>query len=307
MLVLTEAELAGLGITTRDAVASIEALIRAQAEGRAWSAPKSAIRTQDGRYMMTTLSAADDPPVMCVKSLIANPENPARGLEQLNSQITVLDSQTGVPAAVMGGNWITAIRTAALSAVAAKRLADPDARVAAFVGCGAQGHAHLTALADLFPLREVRAVGRGKANIQSLCRAAEARGLSARGDLAPEAALRDADIVVSAITLNPSIEPFLDPSWLKPGAFAAITDVLLPWRRDHLAAFDQIVIDDWQQDRALDEGLVPPDLVTTDLKGLVLEGAPTAAGPTAFIFRGLPLGDLAVAALAYERARAGSR
>ena len=69
----------------------------------------------------------------------------------------LLDSQTGLPLAVIDGNWVTARRTAGLSAVAAKRLARPDSASIAFIDCGVQARNHLDAFCDIFPLREVRA------------------------------------------------------------------------------------------------------------------------------------------------------
>jgi ornithine cyclodeaminase/alanine dehydrogenase len=64
-----------------------------------------------------------------------NPRNRERGLPDINAAVTLLDSDTGLPLAIIDGNWVTAVRTAGLSAVAAKRLARPDASIAAFIGC----------------------------------------------------------------------------------------------------------------------------------------------------------------------------
>ncbi|SEQ84140.1 ornithine cyclodeaminase/alanine dehydrogenase [Nitrosomonas sp. Nm51] len=70
---------------------------------------------------------------------------------------------------MLDGGWVTAARTAGLSAVAAKRLAKIDSSVAAFIGCGVQARSHLKVFADLFPLTEIRAFGRGAENRDKLC------------------------------------------------------------------------------------------------------------------------------------------
>src|SRR5262249_9813587 len=127
----------------------------------------------DGRYMMAALAAADDPPLLAVKSIVLNPRNPDRGLPAINGLVTMLDSETGLPVAILDANWITEVRTAGLSAIAARRMARTDSSVAAFIGSGVQARSHLRAFADLFPLREVRVFGRGQANIDALCQAAE--------------------------------------------------------------------------------------------------------------------------------------
>jgi len=302
---LSEEALAGLGITTSEVVESIEVLIRGCARATVWSAPKAVILPEDGRYMMAALAAADDPALLAVKTVVLNPRNPDRGLPQINGLVTMLDSCTGLPAAILDGNWITAVRTAGLSAVAAKYMARPDSSVVAFVGAGVQARSHLAAFADMYPLKEIRVFGRGQENSDRLCRAANALGKSAVVCASGEDAVRGADLIVSSVTYSATLEPFLEADWLKPGSFAAITDLAAPWNKDSFAAFGRIVIDDLQQEAALPNKLTPPDLVTGDLAGLVLgkfEGREQDDERSAFIFRGHALGDLALSALAYRKA-----
>ena len=120
---LSETALAGLGITTGEVVESIETAIAGSARSTVWSAPKAVIQPGDGRYMMAALAATDDPALLAVKTVVLNPRNTERGLPQINGLVTMLDSDTGLPAAILDGNWITAVRTAGLSAVAARRMA----------------------------------------------------------------------------------------------------------------------------------------------------------------------------------------
>lgn len=304
---LSEEDLAALHITARDAVALIERLIRGRAAPTVWSAPKASIAVPDDRFVMSTLAIADDPPYVAVKSLLLNPRNPARGQPLMNSIVTLQDSETGLPCAVLDGNWVTAVRTAALSAVAARHMARTDARTIAFVGCGLQARSHLGAFAEFFPLERIKAFGRGRANIDALCEAAADRGLAAEVATNIEDALAEADLVVSSITRKPGLEPFVDATHLRPGAFAAVTDLAAPWRPASLTAFDRIVIDDLAQEAVMKDKLVSPELVTGDLAGLVLDEIPGRRGDderTAFICRGYALGDFALAALAYDKWKA---
>jgi ornithine cyclodeaminase/alanine dehydrogenase len=261
----------------------------------------------DERYIMATLAVADEPRVVATKSLVLNPRNRGRGLAAINSLVTLLDSETGLPLAVVDGNWVTAGRTAGLSAVAAKRLARPESSSVAFIGCGVQARSHLDVFCDLFPLREIRAFGRGAANRDALCWAAQARGLTAIASETARDAISDADIVVTTITLVPDIKPFLDACWLRPGAFVTMTDLALPWHPAGMAAFARIVIDDLEQEAKMSKPMVARELVAGDLAGLVcgdLPGRTSAEELTAFVFRGIALGDLALAGLAYRRAKA---
>ena len=292
-------------LTPQEIALRIEHLLLGRKRQQVWNAPKAVITPPDGRYMMATLAAADDPPFLAVKALVLNPDNPKHGLASINSLVTLLDSRSGLPLAVIDGNWVTAVRTAGLSAVAAKRLARPDASVAAFIGCGVQAHSHLQALAALFPLKRIHVFGRGTGSRDAFCRSVEKMGLMAAASQTAQEALRDADVIVTSVTLSPQLVPFLDARWLKPGAFVTMTDLAAPWLAESMAAFDRIIVDDLEQEASMPKPLVDPALVRGDLTGLVTgdaAGRCAADERAAFVFRGLALGDLAVAGLAYQRA-----
>lgn len=306
--ILSEDDLAALGIVTDDVVGAIEEQIRLAASDRTWSAPKAVIQPGDGRYMMAALAATDEPAVLAVKTVVLNPENPAAGLAQINGLVTLLDSRTGLPAAIMDGNWITGIRTAGLSALAAKRLARKDASVIGFVGAGVQARSHLDAFADLFPLEAVKIFGRGRANIDLLGERAAARGLDVTVVDSGIDAVRESDLIVTSLTLTAQIEPFIDASQLKPGSFAAVTDLGVPWRDETLGAIDRLIIDDMAQEKALPNKIAPSEHIKGDLAQLVLgnvDGRSSDEERNAFFFRGHALGDLALAALAYRKAGLG--
>ncbi|MEM7216152.1 MAG: ornithine cyclodeaminase family protein [Pseudomonadota bacterium] len=301
---LSDNVLSNLGITTADVISTIESFIAGSANGTVWSAPKAVILPPDGRYMMAALAAADNPALLTVKTVVLNPRNPDHGLPQINGLVTMLDSETGLPVAIIDGNWITAVRTAGLSAVAAKHMANPDSSIAAFVGCGVQARSHLQAFADIFPLREIKIYGRGQENIDNMCHFAGQLGLSSQVYQSGEEAITNSDLVVSSVTATGNFEPFLDASILSPGCFAAITDLAVPWHKNSFAAFDQITIDDMEQEATLPNKLANPTHVTGDLSELVLgnfKGRNKSEERTAFIFRGHALGDLALSALAYQR------
>ena len=304
-LFLPDATLDGLGLSPADVADAIESALVAKADGRLHTSPKSAILPGGGRYMMSTLAVGDDGFVV-VKQVSVCPENPGRGLPAINGAIMVLDAGTGKLRAVVGANWITAVRTAALSAVAARRLADPASETVAFVGTGVQAHSHLAAFAGMFPLKRIRAVGRGKANLERLCQSARDMGLDAEACDSAEDALRGADLVVTSVTLDYTIPPFLDARWLKPTAFAAITDLCIPWLPDAMTAFGTVIIDDRVQEAENDKPMLPYERIAGDLTELVSGRTPppVPGKPSAFAFRGIALGDYAAAVLAVTRAEA---
>jgi len=301
VLYLPDDALEAMDIAPADIADAIEAALLDKSQGRLHVAPKSALLPGGGRYMMSTLAVGD---VTVVKQVTVSPDNPSRDLPAINGAILVLDGETGLLKAVMGANWITAHRTAALSAVAARRLADPEASTIAFVGCGVQARSHLRALSALFPLKTVLAVGRTQATVDGFLDHAKALGFDAEAAESAQDALRAADIVVSSITLNYETEPFLSASWLKPNAFAAITDLCIPWGPASMDRFGTVVVDDMEQERTSEKPMLDPKLIAGDLTDLVTGkiGTPLHDRPTAFALRGIALGDYAAAALALRQA-----
>ncbi|TGT33292.1 ornithine cyclodeaminase family protein, partial [Mesorhizobium sp. M8A.F.Ca.ET.165.01.1.1] len=89
--------------------------------------------------------------------------------------------------------------------------------------------------------------------------------------------------------------------------FATMTDLALPWLPETMVTFDRIVIDDLVQEAQMSKPMVRPELVAGDLSGLVggdVPGRQSASERTAFTFRGMAVGDLALAGLAFARAKA---
>ena len=303
--ILSDADLARLDIPVDEIVVAIETAIAGEFAGEILTTPKSALLPGDGRYMMTTLATGDDPNLTVVKSVMVSPRNPGKDRPGIDGAILVQDSETGQLLAVMQAGWVAAMRTAGLSGVAARRLANPNATRLAFVGTGVQARSHLEIFAAMFPLTEITCYGRGQNNIDRLCTKARNMGLKARACETPRATVADADLIVSSVTLTHGIDPFVDARWLKTGAFAAITDQALPWVTDSMDTFDTIYIDDAAQERTSPKKLVSPDLVTGDLKDLVCGPSRLAFSETArraFIFRGVAVGDFALVRLAWQKA-----
>lgn len=296
--ILSASDLDALGLATADVIAAIEEALGLQEGGRLRTAPKAYIEPGDGRLALAMLAVDDG--VMVVKAVIANAANKEKGLPAVLGSVLVLDGQTGAPLALLDGPWITAIRTAGLSAVAAKRLARPDSTSLGLIGCGVQAHSHLAAFADMFPLRRVLVAGRGAANRDRVMADVRGRGLEAVA-VDADAALA-ADIVVTSVDLNAA--PFLDARKLRAGAFVSLVDLAVPWLPEGLGGFERIVIDDVRQERTVAKPMVPLDRVSGDLGDLVagrIASRRNDAERIGFAFRGIALGDIALARLVWRR------
>jgi len=124
--------------------------------------------------------------------------------------IVVCDEDNGTPVAIIDGTSITALRTAASAAVAADLLARPDSTVLAIIGAGVQGHAHLSAFADLRPWSSVRVASRSRGS---------AMALAARHPSAVVASFQEAVRGADVICLTTDADhPVIEPQWVSAGA-----------------------------------------------------------------------------------------
>jgi ornithine cyclodeaminase len=252
-----------------------------------------------------------------LKVVCIMPGNPARGLDAHQGIVTLFDGQTGQPTAILDASAITEIRTAAVTAVATRVLARPDARILAILGAGTQARAHLRALARVREFERIRVYSPTEAHARSLVEQAEDMGAELSIAASAQDALADADVVVTATS---SREPVLRRDWLKPGAHLNAVGASTPRAREldtATVAASALFCDSRESLRneagefrlAIAEGLIPgEDHVRAEL-GEVLAGAAPgrldAGELTLFRSLGLAIEDLAAAQSAVAAAVAG--
>jgi ornithine cyclodeaminase/alanine dehydrogenase-like protein (mu-crystallin family) len=139
------------------------------------------------------------------------PGNHQHGLPSHQALIALFDEETGRPLALMDGTHITAVRTAAGSALSARLLARPEPSVLAILGAGVQGHSHLQAVLGVASFHEVRVASRSPDHALALASVSP----RARAMRSFEEAVRGADVVCCC---TDSATPVLDFSWLSAGA-----------------------------------------------------------------------------------------
>lgn len=309
LLYLSRAEVKALGITPREAREAVIAAFRDHGRGLNRSLPKTSLDLGPGHgfQAMTAASRADD--VATLKWVAMAPVAPGSTVPGINALICVSDYDSGLPLAVLDGDEITLVRTAAMSAAAASRLAPAEARTIGFVGCGLQAHAHLDAFLDLMPgLSTVLAMSRSRSSAEGLAAAAAERGLAANVMDDADALLAASDIVISMVPGAPGLVPFLDARRLPASSFASAVDIGRSWIPEALPAFDLLATDSLAQSKApYDVRSQPVETVRfqTDLAALSAEAAvPSGPRRAMFCFRGSALADLAMASLVLRKARA---
>lgn len=282
---------------------------RLHADDRTIVKPKLMLPVEPGHFFQSLCAASSQLGFAAHKWVGVSGRNAGSGIPVVNSLVVLSDFGSGVPVAILEGNGLTAMRTAALSALAASVLARPDSRTIGFVGCGRQAEAHLQAFRDLLPgLETAVCVSGGTASAERFAAMAREHGLAADVAADPDAALA-CDVVVTSVRHGAGLRPFLDANRLRPGSFVAAVDLGASWHPDTLRALDIVATDDRAQaeEPSTRSRLAFAGRFDRDLAELV-SGA--AAGRTAesertlFLFPGFALADLAVAAALVEAATA---
>jgi ornithine cyclodeaminase/alanine dehydrogenase-like protein (mu-crystallin family) len=183
-----------------------------------------------------------------IKWVAAYPENHKLGLPYVTGLVVLNDVETGLPYAVMDCTWITAYRTGAASAVAAKYLARADSEVIGILACGVQGRTNLLAMNALFPIKRVYAYDVSPAAQQHYVEEMQERlGIEVIGVNEPRKAVADSDIVITSGPIQKHPTPTIQKGWLKPGAFASAVDFDSYWYPEALAQLQKLVTDDLAQ------------------------------------------------------------
>src|SRR5256712_4497914 len=204
MLVLSRSDVEAL----LDLDELVGALARAHEElssGALSMPPRIAALAADG--LLGAMPAYSPSAGLGCKLVTLFPHNTDRPTHQ--AAIVLFDPDTGTPVALMDGTYITATRTAAAAALAARLLARPDARVLAILGSGAQARSHARAFAQVREWTQIRIAGRDRTKVEAL--AAE---LGATASESFEEAVRRADVVAAT---THSAEPVVRAEWVAPG------------------------------------------------------------------------------------------
>jgi ornithine cyclodeaminase/alanine dehydrogenase-like protein (mu-crystallin family) len=315
VVILTAAEVTALLPMPVCIEAMAEALSNLS-RGRAHQPLRLVFRPPAAAGLMAFMPAYDGggPSVFGLKAIGIFPGNASRQMDTHQGAVALFDGDTGELRALVNGAAITAIRTAAVSALATRLLSREDAGDLALVGSGTQARTHLEALACVRPLRRVRVASRDPEHARRFAKEMSGRGRTAVEAMASvEDAVRGADLVV---LVTDSAEPVLRREWLSAGAHVNAVGASLPDRREvdsATMAASRLFVDrresTWNEAGdyliPLAEGVIRPDHIQGEL-GEVLTGArPGRASSeeiTLFKSLGLAVEDLAAAAAACERA-----
>lgn len=308
-LVLTRSVLQSV-LTPEDCLTSVEEAFRSYGEGRI-GAPKSlGLHAPAGTYHIKAAMAD----VFATKINANFPDNRTRhDLPTVQGVIVLMDLERGTPLAILDSAFITTLRTAAATAVAAKYLAREDASSLTVIGCGTQGRASLEALRLVRPIRVAYAYDVDGEAANRFAQAMRASlGIDVRATTSIDHSVAHSDIVVTCTTAR---APILEARHLHAGLFIAAVGADNPEKQELAPALlreSKVVADILDQaatmgdlHHAIEAGLLTREDVHGELADVICGRASgRETDDEAFVFdsTGTALQDVAVSSLAYARA-----
>ena len=309
LLYLSHQDVEAVGLSVAEIIEGLGAAFREKGDGRVEMPPKPGIHpgSEDNfiHAMPASIPALESAGLKWVSGF---PGNTQLGLPYIAGLLILNDFDTGLPLAVMDCSWITAMRTGAATALAAKFLARPDSSTAGFLACGVQARSNLEALKILYPITNVRAFDIDISAAQRFAAEMHDR-LEIEIEVVERAqdAVTGCDLIVTSGPILKTPHATILEGWMDEGAFASLVDFDSFWHPDAMRQADKVCTDDLDQfmyykDIGYFQGV--PE-VHADLGQLATgekPGRESATERTMAVNLGLAMSDMAVAPLIYRRA-----
>ena len=310
LLYLSRAEVEAVALDLPTIIQCLEEAFREKSQGRVEMPPKPGIHPGADNFIHAMPAYIPALRSAGIKWVAGFPGNAQRGLPYITGLIVLNDADTGLPYAMMDCTWITAYRTGAKTALAARYLARPDSQTAGILACGTQGRTNLLALATLFPLKRVYAYDIHPERVAAYTADMQAKlNIEVIGVSDPKQAVVNSDLVVTSGPIRLHPQPTIQADWLRPGAFASAVDYDSYWTGAALAQIDRLCTDDLAQFQYYRQGgyfqqTPDPYAELGELVAGLKPGRQNDQERTLAMNLGLAMDDMAVAPEVYRRARA---
>ena len=317
ILILDSAQIREL-LSMRDCIELMADALTALARDEVFQPLRTIIRPPHARGLLGLMSGyrTGEQGAFGLKAITVFPENPAQGKDAHQGAVMLFSRETGELLALMNASEITAIRTAAVSAVATRLLARDDAGRLAIVGAGVQARTHLAALALVRSIKDARVVARNFEHAVELVREVQPKvSFPIEAVRTNEEAVRGADLIVTATS---SLEPVINRDWISAGAHINAIGTHSPNSREidsGTMGAARIFVD--RRESALNEsgdyllaakaGVVTPDSILGEIGELLIgskQGRASQTEITLFKSLGLAIEDVACADYLYKKATA---
>ncbi len=311
MLVLSRHDLEDL-IDIRTVIDAVERGLVEHARGTVTMPPRHIISVGDKGTIYTMTAFLAGMRAAGVKVVSDFPRNLQGGMAAITGAVVLLDGESGQPLCLLDGGFITAMRTGAASALAARSLSLVDSEIVGTLGTGVQARTQILGLWTVRDIRLVKAYSRSRENVKQFCKEiADRLGVEALVADGAEEVVKGSDVVVTATN---SRTPVLRGEWLQPGMHVNSIGGGPVREIDSEVYRRSLVVVDWREGareeavdmkQAISEGAFSTDLIYADLGELVAgmkAGRTRKEDITLFRSVGMALEDVAAAAVAYEKA-----
>lgn len=308
-LYLSQADVEAVALPMSEVITVLEAAFQEHGNGRTEMPPKIGIHTRPEAFIHAMPAYIPSLGAAGIKWVSGYPENFSKGRPYITGLLILNDKDTGMPVAVMDCTWITAKRTGAATALAARYLARPDATVIGILGCGVQGRSNFEALREIFSFTRVVAYDTSPEMAAQFATWIQHQ-YEVKVDIAvePRAAVSGCDIVVTAGPILKIPHATIQPGWLEEGAFASLVDFDAYWDRAALNEIDKFTTDDlpqlkYYQSCGYFQDIPPVHATLGQLVAGQKPGRESRYERTIACNLGLAIGDMATAQSLYQRAR----
>jgi len=309
ILYLSQADVAKVNLDMATVINLLDTAFREKCAGKVEMPPKPGIHTMPDAFIHAMPAFIPALRSAGIKWVSGYPDNQKLGLPYITGLLILNDVETGIPYSVMDCAWITAYRTGAASALAARYLARPESKTAGILACGVQGRTNLEALKVLFPIERVYAYDihpdRQQRYADEMSTKLNVEVIAVKE---PKQAVIESDLVVTSGPILKHPTPTIQKDWLQPGAFGSAVDFDSYWSASALSQMDRISTDDhaqFQYYKSSGYFQTTPDPYA-DLGEIVAGLKPGRQNPrerTLAINLGLAMDDMAVAPEIYRRAK----
>jgi ornithine cyclodeaminase/alanine dehydrogenase len=309
VLYLSRRDVEEIALPMSKIISSLTSMFIEKGQGRVEMPPKPGIHPRPDSFIHAMPAFIPSLGSAGMKWVSGFPENQAKGLPYITGLLILNDPETGFPLSVMDCTWITAQRTGAATAVAAKYLARPESSSVGILACGVQGRSNLEALSCIYPLKKVRAFDIFDGVTQKFATdMARKLGLEIEPVKTPKEAVVGMDIVVTSGPILKKPTPVIEAGWLSEGAFAAPVDFDSYWKAEALNEIDYLITDDiaqleYYREQGYFQQTPKPQADLGEIASGVKPGRTSASEKTMAINLGIALDDMATAIHIYRAAQ----
>lgn len=246
---LSDADVRAVMPPMAEVVTLVEQTLKHHGEGLTQMPPKLDLLPGNDAFVHAMPALVTPTGAMGMKWVAGYPGNAKAGLPTIQGTIVMNDMATGRPIGIVDAARVTAVRTAACTAVTAKHLADPKTEVITIIGCGVLGRASIEALLTVFPGTERMLAY----DVDTKRQAAFADEVMTTFNLAsiippdPQEAVEGAHVIVTAVPMTKPAKPSIAAAWIQTGTCCIALDFDSSFKPDVFARADLLVTDDRKQ------------------------------------------------------------